>query len=257
MSIPVAVEAWQTDTPDMPGSWRRTAQAVTSVENDTYKLVKCPVLMVEPVTSHLRVMWRKNGEKQWYVCRLGPLEQGKEWPPFTLTQEVVDNGVLYVEDRGAQLVMRIPIPRKPLLQVAPEPPSRPTSVSDSLQRMEEGVMGAAGLDAEVRSTAMELLAGFRLNLAPSLEDLDNKVKEVQRLTGDSNTRMTLPTYEGVDEKGRAHFRFRSPTSSIDVFVGSSRAIEIVTRSEFQLPDKAQLTPEMLMGAAFSGPVGEA
>ena len=252
MSIPVRVEAWQTDTPDMPGSWRRTATAVTSMQDGTQQLTRCPILEVEPHTSHLRVVWKKNGESAWYVWRPQPLGPGQVWPSLLFTQDAVDKGIPYVEDRGErQVLMRVPLPKKPLLQSTPSVTYSSDTVAERMRQLEAGVL-AATLDGDVRRTTLELLTGFRVSVGPSLAELDERLRQMN-----NTLQAPLPTFEGVDEQGRAHFRFRSTSSTLDLYIGKERKVEMLCRMDLQLPEKVTLTPQTFVNAAFVGPIGEA
>ena len=260
MSIPVIVEVWQTSTPEMVGSWRRTAKGVTCVENGTYKLTRTVDLDVEQSCPWLYFKWKKNGEEEWRVFRYPMLGEGKVWGLVLFTQDIVDKSVPYTEDRSSRTVMRIPIPKRPLLQSVPDDP--PTygsnAVSQRMHQLELSVLGFVGLDADVRRTALELITGFRVNVAPSLEEVDRKLSELRTATGDSTIQTPLPTFEGVDGRGRVHFRFRTTSADIDLYVGKDRNLEVVSRVEMQLPEKTKITPDFLMGVALRGsPVGEA
>ena len=261
MNIPVVVEVWQTETPDFPGTWRRTAKEPGLVKdggsaNDGEAWVKFPTLGVEPRTPWLRIEWKKNGESERYVVRYPVLEEGKTWEPVTLTKEIVSKGVLYVEDRGSrQVVMRVPLPKKPLLQT-----TRPTQSIETVRQRVDAVREAvatAGMDGEIRKTAMQILSGFTANVEPALVEVERQMREVARVTGREVAPVPLPTFEGLDERGRAHFQYKSARTDIDLYVGRERHVEIVSRGEFQLLEREQVTPESLMGAVFAGPVGEA
>jgi hypothetical protein len=253
MSIPVQIEVWQTNTPEMVGSWRRTAKGVTSVENGTYTLTRTVDLDVEQSCPWLYFKWKKNGEDGWRVFRYPRLDDGKVWGLVLFTQDIIDKSVPYAEDTSSRVVMRIPIPKRPLLQSVPDvaPTYGSNVVSQRIHQLELSVLGFVGLDADVRRTALELITGFRVNVAPSLEEVDRKLREL-------NMEAPLPTFEGVDVRGRVHFRFRTASSDIDLYVGKDRNLEVVSRVEMQLPEKAKITPDFLMGVALKGsPVGEA
>jgi hypothetical protein len=264
MTVPLLVEAWQTDTPNLPGTWRRVDKSEGRWDEEHGRwFFSSPVLVVDYSVPWLRIEFERGGVRQVYrwpealVPVSPPLAQNVQEltvEPYYILK-AVPLKIELSEER--QVVMRHPLPKK--REVVSEAGPDPRAEGSIRERLEMAIeqVHKSGAAPDVRSMASEVLELFMSQTLQSMQGLETAIRKEGN---DEGFQLPIPTYGGLDAQGRVILKFRSTALESEIFVGRDRQMSFEMRGALQMP-KRGVSPESLMSMVFAGggntPVGEA
>lgn len=255
-TVPLVVESWQTDTPNLPGTWRRTSMAEGRWDEEAKKWLSEPVLNVNLDTLWLRFEFMRDGVRQvWRWPDPLLTVMGRSVQPFKVRDEHILNAVPFKVEitNERQVLVRVPLPKK--REAVPTPDARASgSIRERLELAIEQVH-KSGAAPEVRSMAGEVLELFMAQTLQSMQEVETAIRKEGN---DEGFQLPIPTYGGLDSQGRVVLKFKSTSLESEIFIGRDRQMAFEMRGALQMPKKG-VSQESLMGMFFAGGnvVGEA
>ncbi len=269
MSVPLRIEAWQTDTPELPGTWRRTASAEGRWDVELKRWLKPPLLGIDSLLpwTRLEFLHPEDGTRcVWqHVDETGaPVQSIPATVIIAVNNDHVLSSVPFLKERGeSKIVARVKLPSKSAATSStPTVNLFSTSTTATFEsRLDALILGVRSVDADpdAREFTLSLLENFRRKALP---EITRQEKTIQALNPDY--RSPCPEFRGADLQGRLLFTFVQGETHIDLFFGRDRSIEISGKSILRVPEASPGTsagvfnPDVLSSLMFGKTtVGEA
>lgn len=243
-SYDLVIEAWQSDTPEHPGTWRCTATTKGRWRPDEGWITFPADLVPDHSCRNLRLEMDRfpKSNPNSYSKYVFPLTcesaEAPYWGPIKITNKHVLDAVPLVSavSKEPVLMNRVKLPPRRVHVDTTEP------IGPPMQRFDETIsrVRALNTDAEIRGTVLEVLESFRSKVMPSFIELEaaGKMRGIGLgVSVDSDFAVPLPFLSGVDHSGKITLTFKGGTVVADITFGSNRSVEVVARGTFTLPDR--------------------
>ena len=261
-SYDLVVEAWQTDTPEHPGTWRCTATTKGRWRPDEGWITVPADLVPDPGCRNLRLEMNRfpksnpNSYSKYVFPIVCESVETPYWDSIKITNMHVLDAVplVSVPSKEPVLMNRVKLPPRRVHVNTTEP------VGPPMQRFDETISRVRALDtdAEIRATVLEVLESFRSRVMPSFVELEAIGKARGLAVGtavDSDFTVPLPFLSGVDASGKITLTFKGGTTTADITFGPNRSVEVAARGIFTLPDRETAERGMSDPAALAGLTG--